>query len=262
MHNRTAVVIHAHPDDTEIFCAGTLKLLKDTGYRIVIVTVTAGGMGGINMSEADTIALRKSEAEKAAAVLDAEYYCLGGRDGYLFDSEAIRIKTTALIRREKAGLVFTHLPLDYHSDHRTTANIVESAAMLATLPNVPGTGTGTSTSTCNEPPLPITPLLYHTAPLGFTDPLGSKISPPHFFVDISSTIDTKMEMLSYHKTQVELMRVMHRMDNLFDDMKRYSSELGDMVNVEYAEAFWQHLGGGFQKTAQLQKDLKDYIKYQ
>lgn len=252
MHNRTAVVIHAHPDDTEIFCAGTLKLLKDTGYRIVIVTVTAGGMGGINRSEADTIALRKSEAEKAAAVLDAEYYCLGGRDGYLFDSEELRIQTTALIRREKAGMVFTHLPSDYHSDHRTTANIVESAAMLATLPNVPS----------NEPPLPITPLLYHTAPLGFTDPLGSKIFPPHFFIDISSTIDTKMEMLSYHKTQVELMRVMHRIDNLFDDMKRYSSELGDMVNVKYAEAFWQHLGGGFQKTAQIQADLKDYIKYQ
>lgn len=251
MHNRTAVVIHAHPDDTEIFCAGTLKLLKGNGYRIVIVTVTAGGMGGINMSEADTIALRKSEAEKAAAVLDAEYYCLEGRDGYLFDSSELRIQTTALIRRKKAGLVFTHLPSDYHSDHRTTANIVESAAMLATLPNVP----------CNEPPLSITPLLYHTAPLGFTDPLGSKISPPHFFIDISSTIDTKMEMLSYHKTQVELMRVMHRMDNLFDDMKRYSSELGDMVNVKYAEAFWQHLGGGFQKTMQLQEDLKDYIKY-
>ncbi|MBA7473297.1 MAG: hypothetical protein GH155_01270 [Spirochaeta sp.] len=251
MHNRTAVVIHAHPDDTEIFCAGTLRLLKDTGYRLVIVTLTAGGMGGIDMSEVDTIALRKSEAEEAAALLEAKYYCLEGRDGYLFDSEELRIETTALIRREKAGMVFTHLPLDYHSDHRTTANIVESAAMLATLPNVP----------CKESPLPITPLLYHTAPLGFTDPLGSNISPPHFFIDISSTIDAKMEMLSYHKTQVELMRVMHRMDSLFDYMKRYSSELGDMVNVEYAEAFWQHLGGGFQKTTQLQEDLKDYVKY-
>ena len=43
--NKSIVVIHAHPDDTEAFCAGTLKHLKDMGYRIAIATMTAGGIG-------------------------------------------------------------------------------------------------------------------------------------------------------------------------------------------------------------------------
>jgi len=47
MFNKCVVSVHAHPDDTEAWCAGTLKLLSDQGYKIVIVTMTAGGMGGI-----------------------------------------------------------------------------------------------------------------------------------------------------------------------------------------------------------------------
>lgn len=31
--NKTVLAIHAHPDDTEIFCAGTLALLKKKVLR-------------------------------------------------------------------------------------------------------------------------------------------------------------------------------------------------------------------------------------
>ena len=247
--NKTLLIVHAHPDDTEAFCAGTVKLLKDRGYQIVIATMTAGGMGGIGSTEEATIARRLDEAKKAAAVLDAEYHCLNQRDGYVFDHEAVRIATTELIRSCGAGIVMTHLPFDYHSDHRTTCNIVESAAMLATLPNVP----------CKAKPLAITPLLYHTAPLGFSDPLGAPITPPHFFVNIGSTIKTKMEMLAFHESQVELMSVMHKMDDFFGAMEVYNRELGARVGVEVAEVFWQHLGGGFQKDPAIQEELKDFI---
>lgn len=248
--NKTVLVIHAHPDDTEAFAAGTLTLLKEKGYKIVISTMSAGGMGGVNSTEERTIAQRKAEAEKAAAVLDADYYCLDQRDAYIFDHEAIRIATTNLIRKVEAGIVITHLPFDYHSDHRTTCNIVETAAIVATLPNVP----------CKEKPLDITPLLYHSAPLGFSDPLGSPIVPPHFFVDIGSTIHKKMDMLSYHESQIKLMQVMHKMDNFFDEMKVYNRNLGEYAGVEFAECFWQHLGGGFQKDPLIQEELKSFVR--
>ena len=247
--NKTILVVHAHPDDTEAFCAGSLKLLKDKGYKIVISTMTAGGMGGINSTEEKTIAQRKEEAKKAAAELDAEYYCFDRRDGYLFDDEAIRIETTNLIRKVKAGIVMTHLPFDYHTDHRTTCQITEAAAIVASLPNVP----------CEEKELDITPLLYHTAPLGFSDPLGAPITPPHFFVDISSTMEAKMRMLAHHESQMELMRVMHKMDDFFGEMEKYNKELGKSVGVEYAEVYWQHLGGGFQKDPLIQEELADFL---
>lgn len=248
--NKTVVVIHAHPDDTEAFCAGTLKHLKDRGYDLVIATMTAGGMGGMGMNEKKTIATRLKEAEKAAAVLGAPYHCFGGRDGYLYDTEDLRIAVTDFVRRHNAGVVFTHLPFDYHSDHRTTANIVESATMLATLPNVP----------CRAKPLPVTPLFYHTAPLGFSDTLGNKITRPHFFVDITKTIETKMAMLAHHQSQIELMRVMHKMPDFFNEMKKYNVNLGKIASCRYAECFWQHLGGGFQKKPLIQEVLKDVIK--
>lgn len=249
-YNKHILSIHAHPDDTEAFCSGTLALLKEKGYEITIATMTAGGMGGINSTEEDTIALREKEAQKAAEELDAEYICLKGRDGFLYDTEELRLKTISLMRRVKAGVVITHLPFDYHSDHRTTCSIVEAAAMISSLPNVP----------VDEAPLEVTPLLYHSAPLGFSDPLGEQITPPHFFIDIESVMKKKMDMLSHHHTQIELMRVMHKMDNFFEEMEKYNLELGRCVGVKVAECMWQHLGGGFQKDPLIQTELKSFLK--
>ncbi len=248
--NKNIVSVHAHPDDTEIFCAGTLELLIKEGFNVTIVTMTAGGMGGIGSNESKTIRTRKKEAEKAAHVLGADYICLSGRDGYLYDSTKLRLDTLRIIRRAKAGVVFTHLPMDYHSDHRTTCNIVESAAMLATLPNVP----------IKEKPLEITPLLYHTAPLGLSDPLGKPITDPHFYIDITSVIEKKMSMLKEHVSQQVLMRVMHKMEDFYGEMRKANLELGKRAGCEYAEAFWQHLGGGFQKQDLIQNVLQKYVR--
>lgn len=248
--NKSIVAIHAHPDDTEAFCSGTLALLKNAGFQITIVTMTAGGLGSVNTNEEETIALRTKEAAKAAAAIGADYYCLGGRDGYLFDTEELRVAVTSIVRKVKAGIVFTHLPYDYHADHRATANIVEAGTMTAVLSNVP----------CEEAPLEITPLLYHTAPLGFSDTLGSPVTPPHFFIDISETIDKKMDMLAHHHSQIKLMKEMHDMDNFFTEMKEYNRDLGRRVGCEYAEVYWQHLGGGFQHDPLIQQTLKNYIK--
>ena len=248
--NKVVVSVHAHPDDTEAWCAGTLKLLKEKGYKIIIATVTAGGMGGIGSDEETTIDIRREEARKAAAVLDADYYCLEGRDGYLFDTKELRLKISSLIRKYNAGIVMTHLPMDYHVDHRVTCNMVEAATIVATLPNVP----------IEEEPLEITPLLYHTAPLTLTDPIGAPIVPPHFFVDVSSVMDAKREMLQYHKSQQTLMKVMHKMDDFFGVVYQGNKDYGQMVDVEYAEVFWQHLGGGFQRDPLVQEELADFVK--
>jgi len=249
--NNVVVSIHAHPDDTEAWNAGTLKLLKEQGYQIIIATMTAGGMGGIGSDEPTTISIRREEAAKAAAVLDAEYYCYEGRDGYLFDTAEMRMKVTSMLRKVNAGIVMTHLPMDYHPDHRVCCEIVEAATIVAALPNVP----------VAEKELDVTPLLYHTAPLTLTDPIGAPIVPPHFFIDVSDVMDTKREMLQYHHSQKELMRVMHKMDNFFEVVYQGNKDYGRMVDAEYAEVFWQHLGGGFQRYPQVQDDLKQFVKY-
>lgn len=247
--NKTVLSVHAHPDDAEAWNAGTLKLLKDKGYKIVIATMTGGDMGGCNKTMEETARVRFGEAKKAAAVLDAEYFTLGGIDGFLFDTMEMRLKTVSLIRKVKAGIIFTHLPSDYHSDHRTTANIVETAAMISSLDPVP----------VNEKPLEITPLLYHSSPFTLSDPLGSKIVPPHFLVDVTSVIATKKEMLGHHISQIDLMRHMHKIDDFFGFVLEGNMNFGKMAGVGYAEVYWQHLGGGFQKDPLVQNVLSQYI---
>ena len=247
--NRVALSFHAHPDDAEAWNAGTLKLLKEKGYRIVIATMTAGQMGGCGMTMEETAKVREEEARRAAAELDAEYYCMGGEDGYLFDTRELRLKANSLIRKVKAGVIFTHLANDYHPDHRVTANIVESAAMISSLDPVP----------VKEKPLEVTPLLYHSSPLKLNDPLGGKLVPPHFYVDVSPVIETKRKMLEHHRSQQDLMRHMHKMDDFFGFVLEGNRNYGSDVNVEYAEVYWQHMGGGFQREPQVQRDLEQYI---
>jgi LmbE family N-acetylglucosaminyl deacetylase len=247
--NKVVLSIHAHPDDAEAWNAGTLKLLKDKGYKIVIATLTGGDLGGCNTGMEETAGIRFDEAKKAASVLDAEYYSLGGIDGFLFDNKEMRLKTVSLIRKVQAGIIFTHLPTDYHSDHRTTSNIVETAAMISSLDPVP----------VEEKPLDITPLLYHSSPLTLSDPLGSNIAPPHFFVDVTSVIETKKEMLGCHLSQIDLMRHMHKMDDFFGFVLEGNRNYGKMAGAEYAEVYWQHLGGGFQKVPLVQRELKSFL---
>ena len=247
--NKVVLSVNAHPDDAEAWNAGTLKLLKDKGYKIVIATMTGGDLGGCNMGMKETARVRFEEAKKAAGVLDAEYYSLGGTDGFLFDTKEMRLKTISLIRKVKAGIIFTHLPGDYHSDHRTTASIVEAAAMISSLDPVP----------VNEKPLEITPLLYHSSPLSLSDPLGSQIVAPHFYVDVTSVIETKRKMLGFHISQIELMRHMHKMDDFFGFVLEGNRNYGKMAGVPYAEVYWQHLGGGFQKESLVQDELSEFL---
>ncbi|MDA3956622.1 PIG-L deacetylase family protein [Oceanispirochaeta sp.] len=247
--NKNVLVVQAHPDDAEAWCAGTLALLKNAGFKISIATMTAGGMGGMSGNEDETICVRKKEARKAAALLDADYYCLDQRDGFVFDHEEVRIRMVDIIRKTKAGIVITHLLNDYHADHRATGAICDAAAMISSLPNVPS----------REEALPVTPLLYHSAPMSLSDPLGFPMASPHFYVDIGSTIDVKLKMLGCHESQIQLMKHMHKIDDFFGEMKKFSHELGIGVGVDYAECFWQHLGGGFQKNPLIQDVLKKHI---
>ena len=247
--NKAVLSNTAHPDDAEAWNAGVLKLLRDKGYHIVIAAMTGGDLGGVGMDSAETARVRYEEARKAAAIIDADYYSLGGSDGFLFDTRELRLRTISLIRKVKAGIIFTHLANDYHSDHRATSNITEAAAMVSSLSNVP----------VPEEPLPVTPLLYHSSPFTLTDPVGGQLSPPNFFVDVTSVIGVKREMLGCHVSQIELMRHMHRIDDFFGFVLEGNRNYGRMSGVEYAEVYWQHLGGGFQKDPVVQDELKEFL---
>ncbi|NJL72508.1 MAG: hypothetical protein HC888_13555 [Candidatus Competibacteraceae bacterium] len=51
---RSLIVFHAHPDDTEALVGGTLAILAEAGWRLTIVAVTDGSLGGVDMDSRTT----------------------------------------------------------------------------------------------------------------------------------------------------------------------------------------------------------------
>ena len=61
------LAIHAHPDDIETLCAGTLAVLAAAGHQIRIATVTGGDLGSAATGPQETSAIRQAEAAKQAS---------------------------------------------------------------------------------------------------------------------------------------------------------------------------------------------------
>ena len=61
----------------------------------------------MNMEE--TARVRYEEAKKAAAVLDADYYTLGGVDGFLYDTKEMRIESYFSYQAGEEPELFSHI---------------------------------------------------------------------------------------------------------------------------------------------------------
>lgn len=92
---RTVVFVHAHPDDEAIFTGGTMRLLADAGYRVVLVCATDGAAGALGDGEAPSMLGRRRCAETLESAdllgIDTTYF-LGygdsGADAELLDGFA------------------------------------------------------------------------------------------------------------------------------------------------------------------------------
>src|SRR4051794_12417857 len=69
LHGKTAVFLHAHPDDEAIFTGGTIRRLADAGARVVLVCATNGGSGN------SLTALDRTEALPARRLIELELAC-------------------------------------------------------------------------------------------------------------------------------------------------------------------------------------------
>src|SRR6478752_398109 len=92
------VAIHAHPDDVEHLSAGTLAVLAAKGHAVAIATLTAGECGSDRTDLAETAAIRKAEAARAAALIGADYACADLPDLGVYIDDAARRAATELIR--------------------------------------------------------------------------------------------------------------------------------------------------------------------
>ncbi|MBI3866178.1 MAG: PIG-L family deacetylase [Planctomycetia bacterium] len=229
------LAIHAHPDDVEFQCAGTLARLTQAGHHVTIVTMTAGDCGSAELGPAEISKVRRAEARAAADLLGADYFCLEFTDlGIMHDNDGRR-RVTEAIRRARPDLVLTAPPVDYMSDHEMTSRLVRDACFAAPIPNYK--------SGQWEPAGVIAriPHLYYVDAIEGIDYFGNP-QKPEFIVDVSATFELKLKMLACHASQRNWLLQQHGIDEYLESCRKWSAKRGQEIGVAFGEAYVQHKG--------------------
>jgi LmbE family N-acetylglucosaminyl deacetylase len=197
---KSAMAIHAHPDDQEFTIAGTLAKWARAGCEIVTVLITSGDAGSNEKTEAhmtrqELARIREDEQRRACAVLGVQHVeFLHYADGVLQPTIELRRDLTRLIRKYKPEVVVTGDPTvrfygnSYmnHPDHRVAADVALDAVF-------PSAGTKFIFPELRDEgyePHEVKKVFIH----------GSE--KPETFVDINPVIDVKIAALKEHHSQI------------------------------------------------------------
>jgi len=198
MEKANILAIGAHPDDIEFGCGGALIKYTQKSHRLFLLVMTGGGLGG-------SVSVRTQEQEASGKILGAEKIYWGGYgDTHLVMDIDLIGKIEAVIAEVKPDFIFCNFPDDTHQDHRHLAQAIMSATRY--IRNV----------------------------LFFEGPTTQNFN-PQVFVDISDTLDHKVEALKAHHSQVMKTNIE---DLSIVEVARSSANFrGIQGRVKYAEAF-------------------------
>ncbi len=220
-----ALVITPHPDDSELGCGGTVATWIKQGTEVVYLLCTNGDKGSNDpeMTSPKLAELRKIEQQKAAEILGVlEVVRLDYEDGSLEDTPLFRGQIVEAIRRFKPDVALFTDPLRtgfyLHRDHR----IAGSVALDALFPY--------ARDRLHYPEHEFEGLLPHKT----ADALMWGSESPDTFIDITASIDKKIEALAAHKTQMPSGEESYELADL---IKVTASRIGDRCGYKYAEGF-------------------------
>ena len=215
------MAIGAHPDDLEILCAGTLARYVAEGHEVVMCHMADGDRGSYEHTREEIRAVRDKEARAAATVVGAEYMALGMADGEVNAADpGQRERVTEAIRVARPDVVIAHSPNDYMTDHVEASRLAFDTSFLATLPLFETAS----------------PHLAEVPALVYMETVTGNDFVPVEFVDISAHIETKLNALDQHQSQLRWLADHDGVDML-DQIRTVSRYRGLQCGVEYAEGF-------------------------
>lgn len=218
-----AMVVIPHPDDGEGGVGGTAAKWIAEGTEFVFVLCTNGdkGTSDTSMTPAKLAAIREQEQAEAAQALGVkEVIYLRYGDGELEDTAKFRGELVKAIRTHKPDVVFCTDPFRktfyLHRDHRISGQVTLDAVF----------------------PYARDFLHYNehiqegleTHKVG--DVLMWGTETPDTFIDITDTVETKIEALKKHDSQVGGSG--RDVDHF---VKANAQRQGQQANVPYAEGF-------------------------
>lgn len=237
MAERAAIAIAAHPDDIEFMMAGTLRLLREAGYRTHYLNVSTGSCGSLVHGASALRRIRRREARRAAALLGAEFHASRADDLEIVYSVPLLRWLTGVIRAVKPTIVLTHSPQDYMEDHTNTCRLAVSATFARGIPNF--------TSTPRRPAWGGDSTVYHAMPHGLCDGLRQRIV-PGAFVDTATVQQEKLAALACHESQHGWLQASQGMNSYLQQMEDTAREVGRMSRrFRFAEGWRRHSHMGF-----------------
>jgi LmbE family N-acetylglucosaminyl deacetylase len=228
MDNEVVVVFGAHPDDLDWACGGTVAAWVREGKELYYVLTTSGESGedhrrGLALPPAEIAEIREAEQRLAANLLGVkDVLFLGQPDGRVEPTLAFRDQLVNVIRRLRPQIVISMDPGSwafdnfylYHPDHRATALAVFDAIY-------PAAG-----NPCYVPQ-PDEGLPAHKV----REVYFSAASRPNTYVDITATIELKIQALLSHRSQLTAP------EDIAHYVRQLASQRGETNGCRYAEAY-------------------------
>jgi LmbE family N-acetylglucosaminyl deacetylase len=178
----------AHPDDCDFTAGGVAALYARQGHQVLFISVTNGDAGHHQIGGARLAQRRRTEATAAGAAIGIRYELLDIHDGELLPTLENRRRIIELIRAFRPDLIMSPRPNDYHPDHRYTAQLIQDAAYMVTVPNV----------CAFSEHLPSNPVIVYVSDT-FQKPYPFA---PDLVVAIDEVVEQKVDLLHAHESQV------------------------------------------------------------
>lgn len=221
------LAIGVHPDDIELGCAGTLINEIKKGKKAGIVDLTQGELG-----TRGTIETRYQEAAAASSIIGAvTRENLKMRDGFFKNDETHQLQLIQAIRKYQPEIIIGNVLFDRHPDHGRAGHLISDACFLSGLAKI---------ETKDEKGH----MQQKWRPKYFLQYMQDWYHEPDLIVDITDTMDQKMQAVTAYTTQF------HTSSGSTDGPQTYISSpdfldsiiararmLGKRIGVKYGEGF-------------------------
>ncbi len=213
------LAIGAHPDDVEIGMGGTIAKYTQKGFKAGICDLTKA-----ELSSNGTVTIRQGEAKRAGEILGiSERIQLSIPDRGLYVTDSTIRQLVEVIRTYKPRIVFAPYYKDRHPDHGNCSHLVEEAVFSAGIKNYQDN---------QELSAHRVQHVYFYMINGFHK--------PDFVVDISETIEIKLNSLRAYESQfkkVDGSTDTPLTNGYIDAVESRERLYGNEVGVMYAEGF-------------------------
>lgn len=215
----------AHPDDTELSCAGTLAMHISKGDKVGVIDFTRGEMGTRGTPE-----IREEEATASAKIVGLSIReNLEFEDAYFVNDKAHQLKVVAAIRKYQPEVILANAIYDRHPDHGRASKLAVDACFLSGLAKVE---TVDSDGNDQKPWRPRA--VYHY--------IQSQFITPDFIVDVSDHWETKMNAIKAFKSQFfdpnsKEPETYISSPQFMEMLESRGKELGHYIGVKYGEGF-------------------------